>query len=239
MPRRIRIVAAGYSMHVILRGINRAAIFFDDSNDRFFLDSLSAGARQERVAVHAYVLMSNHVHLLMTPVTTEGVPQVMKRVVQRYVQYINRTYQRTGALFEGRFRFSLIDADAYLLACQRYIELNPVRAGMVAARGEYPWSSYQANALSSVDPVLTPLPLYLALGDSAAARCAAYRCLFEMESDAELLRAVRDTANGGFVLGNERFAQQIAAMVGRRTWKGSPGRPCKRDDDAGQDELPV
>jgi putative transposase len=226
-------------MHVILRGIDRAAIFFDDSDYRCFLDDLASTAGEETVAVHAYVLMTNHVHLLMTPEEAQGVTRVMKRLGQRYVQRINRTYRRTGPLFAGRFRSSLIDADGYLLACQRYIELNPVRAGMVAAPSEYPWSSYRANALGHRSRVIMAHPLYQSLGASDDARRAAYRRLFETELDARLLQCLRESANGGFVLGTDRFAQQIAAMVGRRTWKGSPGRPRTRPDDQGQGALPL
>ncbi|MFP4077437.1 MAG: aldehyde dehydrogenase family protein, partial [Halochromatium sp.] len=141
-------------MHVILRGIDRAAIFFEDDDRRFFLEALRLGARDTLVAVHAYVLMTNHLHLLMTSEQSEGIAAVMKRVGQRYVQHINRTYRRTGGLFEGRYRSALIEADGYLLACYRYIELNPVRAGMVETPGEYPWSSYHANALGGSDPLI-------------------------------------------------------------------------------------
>jgi len=235
MPRRPRIVAAGYPMHVILRGIDRAAVFFDDDDRRFLLQTLATVAAEESVAVHAYVLMTNHVHLLMTAAHDDGVAALMKRVGQRYVQHVNRIYQRSGGLFEGRFRSSLIDADAYLFACQRYIELNPVRAAMVGAPGEYPWSSYRANALGGPDPVVTPHALYGQLAGSDEARLAAYRGLFEDVLSAELLRRLRDCTKGGFVLGSSRFERQIAAMLGRRTWKGSPGRPRKETDaDAGE-----
>jgi putative transposase len=227
MPRRARIVAAGYPMHVILRGIDRAAAFFGNEDRSFFLETLGAVAAEESVAVHAYVLMTNHVHLLMTAARDDGVAAVMKRVGQRYVQYVNRTYQRSGGLFEGRFRSSLIEADTYLLACQRYIELNPVRASMVRAPEDYPWSSYRANALGGTDAVVTPHALYRALADSEEARRAAYRRPFEDVLNAELLRRLRDCTSGGFVLGSLRFERQVAAMVGRRTWKGSPGRPRK------------
>jgi len=237
MPRRARIVAAGYPMHVILRGIDRAAVFFDDEDRRFFLKALGAAAAENSVDVHAYVLMTNHVHLLMTAAQDDGIAAVMKRLGQRYVQHINRTHQRTGGLFEGRFRSSLIEADAYLLACQRYIELNPVRASMVRAPGQYPWSSYRANALGGRDPVVTPHALYRALGGSDEARHAAYRSLFEDVLSADLLQRLRDCTNGGFVLGSTRFEQQIARMVGRRTWKGSPGRPRKQDEVTAQGQL--
>jgi putative transposase len=151
MPRRARIVAAGFPMHVILRGIDRATVFFEDDDRRFFLAALATAAAEEVVAVHAYVLMTNHLHLLMTAKRADGIAALMKRAGQRYVQHVNRTYGRSGGLFEGRFRSSLLEADAYLLACQRYIELNPVRAKLVAAPGDYRWSSYRVNALGAPD----------------------------------------------------------------------------------------
>ena len=150
-------------MHVILRGIDQAAVFFEDADRQFFLDHLVAVAAEESVAVHAYVLMTNHLHLLMTAARDDGVSAVMKRVGQRYVQHVNRTSRRTGGLFEGRFRSSLIEADTYLLACQRYIELNPVRASMVSVPGDYRWSSHRANALGRQDSMVTPHPLYQGL----------------------------------------------------------------------------
>ena len=146
---------------------------------------------------------------------------------------------RTGALFEGRFRSSLIEADAYLLACSRYIKLNPVRAGMVASPAEYPWSSYRVNALGIMDPVVIPHDLYQALPSSEDERLAAYRRLFEIELDAAPLACLRDCTNGGFVLGSTKFERQIAAMLGRRTWKGAPGRPPKAGVEEQQDELPI
>lgn len=237
MPRRARILAAGYPMHVILRGIDRNAVFFEDEDREFFLDALSTASQEAAVAVHAYVLMTNHIHLLMTPEQADGVPAVMKRVGQRYAQRINRNHHRTGGLFEGRYRSSLIEAERYLLACHRYIELNPVRALMVAAPGDYRWSSYAANALGASDPVVRPHPLYGALADSDQARRAAYRRLFEDDLDVELLQCLREHTNGGFVLGSASLEREIAAMVGRRTWKGSPGRPRKKLDDDMQGEL--
>ena len=237
MPRRARIVAAGFPMHVILRGIDRAAVFFEDEDRKFFLECLGTAADEESVAVHAYVLMTNHVHLLMTAAGHQGVPAVMKRVGQRYVQHVNRTYHRTGGLFEGRFRSSLIEADGYLLACQRYIELNPVRASMISAPGDYPWSSFRANALGETDPVVMPHALYRNLAGSDDARLSAYRRLFEDVLSAELLQRLRDCTNGGFVLGSPKFERQIAAMVGRRAWKGSSGRPRKETDAPEQGKL--
>ena len=237
MPRRARVVVGGYPMHTILRGIDRSAMFFEESDYRYFLECLREAAAEESVAVHAYVLMTNHIHLLMTAAGDSGVPGTMKRVGQRYVQHVNRTYLRTGGLFEGRFRSSLIEADNYLLACYRYIELNPVRAGMVSSPEDYPWSSYRANALSVADPVVTPHPLYSELATSDGRRLAAYRGLFEKDLNADLVQRLRECTNGGFVLGSSKFEQQIASMVGRRTWKGVPGRPRKQEPDTQEGEL--
>jgi putative transposase len=224
---------------VILRGVDRTAIFFAHEDNRYFLDKLAELAATESVAVHAYMLMTNHVHLLMTPETEDGLAKLMKGVGQRYVQYINRTHRRTGTLFEGRFRSSLVEADSYLFACQRYIELNPVRATMVEGPGNYPWSSYGANALGIADALITPHSLYHELGESDEQRQAAYRGLFEDAFSGDLLQRIRDTVNGGFVLGNAQFERQIAVMLGRRTWRGSPGRPKKGESDAKQLDLYV
>jgi putative transposase len=160
MPRHARIVAAGYRMHTSLRGIDRTAILFAEPDRRLFLAALAELAVAESVGVHAYVPMANDVHLLMTSDTERGVSHLMKGLGQRYVQHINRTYERSGTLFKGCFRSALVEADGYLLAWQRYIELNPVRAHMVRATGEYPWSSYSANALGQVDAFISPHPLY-------------------------------------------------------------------------------
>ncbi|WP_295888230.1 transposase [uncultured Thiohalocapsa sp.] len=227
-------------MHVILRGTDRAAVFFHDEDWHFLLSCLAQAAERERVAVHAYVLMTNHIHLLMTATEDDGVSRVMKRVGQRYVQNVNRSYRRTGGLFEGRFRSSLIEADGYLLACCRYIELNPVRAGMVSGPDEYPWSSYRANALGEADAVVTPHALYQELARSREARLSAYRGLFAEALSEGLLARLRACTNGGFVLGSAKCERQIAAMVGRRTWKGSPGRPRNDADvDGRQQPLPL
>jgi len=239
MPRHARIVAAGYPMHVLLRGIDRAAIFFVDTDRHLLLATLAELALAESVGVHAYVLMTNHIHLLMTPGTESGGSRLMKGLGQRYVQHVNRSYRRSGPLFEGRFRSALVETDGYLLACQRYIELYPVRASMVRVPDEYPWSSYRANALGHRDPVVSPHPLYTTLGEADAPRQLAYRALFADASPDAVLRAIRDATNGGFALGNERFQRQIAVMVGRRTWRGKSGRPNKRPTDADQLDLPI
>lgn len=171
--------------------------------------------------------MTNHVHLLLTPRTETSLGRLMKGLGQRYVQYVNRTYRRSGTLWEGRFRSCLLQEEAYVLACYRYIELNPVRAGMVAHPAEYPWSSYRMNAQGESAEWLAPQVLYLGLGLDAASRFAAYRALFHHELEPGLVDEIRQTTNGNFALGDGRFVAEVEQMLGRRVARGKPGRPFK------------
>jgi putative transposase len=169
--------------------------------------------------------MTNHVHLLLTPEREDSAALMMKHLGQRYVQYINRTYQRSGTLWEGRFRSCLTQSEAYLLACYRYIELNPVRANMVRHPREYRWSSYRANAERKPNTLITPHDIYQRLGRSATSRQEAYRGLFKAHMDDDVLDEIRGAANGNYVLGTERFQEEIRTMLGRRVVKGRAGRP--------------
>lgn len=227
MPRRARITLANVPLHLIQRGNNRQACFFADEDYRVYLDHLADSARKFNCAIHAYVLMTNHVHLLLTPGSDDSAGLMMKNLGQRYVQYVNRTYRRSGTLWEGRFRSCLAQDDAYLLACQRYIELNPVRAGMVPHPAEYRWSSYRANAQGEEDAILTHHPLYLALGTDPDERRASYRDLFRHSLDPGQVDQIRKATNGNYALGDTRFAAQVAAALGRRTTPGRRGRPPK------------
>ena len=164
MPRRARLSLSHVPLHIIQRGNNRQACFFADENYRFYLDWLARHADKTGCRVHAYVLMTNHVHLLISTERAEAPGALMKGLGQRYVQYVNRTYHRSGTLWEGRFRSCLTQEEDYLLACQRYIELNPVRAGMVEHPAEYRWSSYRANAQGEADALLKPHPLIRSVG---------------------------------------------------------------------------
>ena len=227
MPRRARLTLPGVPLHLIQRGNNRQSCFFGDDDYRFYLDGLADAAGKTDCRVHAYVLMTNHVHLLVSADHVAAPGAMMKALGQRYVPYVNRLYRRSGTLWEGRFRSCPIQEEAYLLACQRYIELNPVRATMVEHPADYRWSSYRANAQGEDDRQVSPHRLYVALGDTAEHRQAAYRELFRHELEPGLVDQIRAATNGNFLLGNARFAAEIEATLGRRVSPGTAGRPRK------------
>jgi putative transposase len=228
MPRRPRIAVAGVPLHVIQRGNNRQACFYNTDDYRRYLKWLGEYARESSCAIHAYVLMGNHVHLLLTPAGADSAAQLMKRLGQRYVQYINRQYQRSGTLWEGRYRSCIAQDDGYVLACYRYIELNPVRAGMVRHPADYPWSSHTANSQGGGMFPLTPHPQYLALAMDDDGRRAAYRGLVRQRMSPHMVDEIRQATNGNFALGNDRFKGEVEAALGRRVQPGRPGRPRKK-----------
>ena len=233
MPRRPRILLADYPLHIVQRGINREPCFYADEDYPCYLHWLEEAAHACGCAIHAYVLMTNHVHLLLTPATPGAPARLMQSVGRRYVQYVNRHYRRTGSLWEGRYKSSVVQAEAYLLACMRYIELNPVRAAMVTDPGDYPWSSYRANGLAQADTRLTPHSLYLGLDAAAASRRQAYRALFRPQLDTEAASEVRQALQLGMPLGNERFAAALCARLGIRRNSGKRGR-VPNDESASQ-----
>jgi len=228
MPRRARLSLPGIPWHIIQRGNNRSVCFFAEEDYRLYLDHLTELAEHFDCAVHAYVLMTNHVHLLLTPQEADGPALLMKHLGQRYVQYVNRTYQRSGTLWEGRFRSCLTQTEDYVLACYRYIELNPLRANMVRHPREYKWSSYRSNAEGRDDPLITSHEEYRRLGRTKAARRGAYRALFKAHIDEQELNQIRQATNGNYALGNTRFQEQIEAALGRRAHRGKAGRPPKK-----------
>jgi putative transposase len=227
MPRRARLSLPHVPQHLIQRGNNRQVCFVADEDYGFYLDWLRDYAARTGCRIHAYVLMTNHVHLLVSAERGEAPSEMMKALGQRYVQYFNRSYRRSGTLWEGRYRSCPTQAEDYLLACQRYIELNPVRAAMVDHPAEYRWSSYRANAQGEPDALISPHAVYWSLGLGEAERQAAYRELFRHELEPGLVDEIRRATNGNFVLGGERFAEQIAAALGRRVTPGRSGRPRK------------
>ncbi len=200
MPRQARQAAADIPWHVIQRGHDRHACFFADGDYHFYLRHLKEQASQHGCSIHAYVLMTNHVHMLVTPDTKEGVSLMMKNLSQRYVQYINRAYERIGTLWDGRFRSCLTLSDSYALACYRYIELNPVRANMVELPIDYRWSSYSVNAEGRANSLVTPHSVYLALGTDDLARRRRYRALVQSGLNEDTLNKIRYAINSSTVL---------------------------------------
>ena len=224
MARRERQRVTGLPVHIIQRGNNRQACFYAEADYQFFLHHLSELAKRFKCELHAYVLMTNHVHLLLTPYLVRGPSLLMKLLGQRYVQYINKTYRRSGTLWDGRFRSCLVQDSRYVLACYRYIERNPVRANMVNHPIEYPWSSYATNATGKSLPWLTPHGEYLGLASDGDKRQAAYRGLFESELDQQLLRAIRVSTHGGYAIGSSRFREEIKCALKLRATARGPGR---------------
>lgn len=198
---------AGAAVHLIQRGNNRA-----------------------QCSLHAYCLMTNHVHLLVTAHELRSCATLMKHLGQLYAQYVNKTYGRTGNLWEGRFKSCLVQSERYLLMCYRYVEVNPVRAGMAQEPGEYPWSSFRANAYGEVCDFLTPHDEYLCMGATTAERCAAYRETFGARDTSTQFEELRRATNAGYVVGDDGFKTAMARMLGCRVAHGVPGRPATKAD---------
>ena len=230
MSRKPRFNISGVPQHVIQRGHNREPCFFAVDDYCRYCTDLQETAAKNQVAIHAYVLMTNHVHLLATPAQPYGITHMMQDLGRKYVRYINHTYRRTGSLWEGRFKASLIDSEAYLFICMRYIEMNPVRAGMVTHPAEYRWSSYAANAQGKADKLITSHPLYLQLAQDASQQNFAYRELFDQCLDKSEVHAIREALRQELVLGRDDFKDKIEVMLKRQTRPGIPGRPRIEED---------
>lgn len=229
MPRRARLVLPNVPMHVVQRGHNGKDCFHTDDDYRVFLYWLRTYAPRYRTDIHAYVLMTNHIHLLICSGDPASPAELMKALAQRYTQYVNWKYDRRGTLWQGRFYSSLVASDDYLLACYRYIELNPVRAGMVEHPGAYQWSSYSANARGVRDEILRPHPSYAALGNEDATRQAAYRKLFNARMQDEQFAQLRRATKGNSACGSPGFLEQVETAVGRRVAPARQGRPRCHD----------
>lgn len=202
MPRARRQVVPGQPVHVIQRGNNRSACFMGADDFRFYLHALQHASARAQCAVHAYVLMPNHVHLLVTPRDHDGTALLMQALGRRFVRYFNASHARTGTLWEGRYRSALVDSDRYYFACSRYIELNPVRAGLASRPGAYAWTSFHRNGGGLANPLISPHPLYLALGECDRVRERAYRELFTRALDPVTIDAIRRATNAGRRLGD-------------------------------------
>jgi putative transposase len=231
MPRRPRIVQDHSTVHIMQRGNNRSACFFADEDYAFYLEQLDLACKTHTVELHAYVLLPNRVNLLLSASDSQAPSHMMKQLTQRYVQFINRTYQRSGTLWEGRFRSCIVGEEDYVLACHRYIELSPVRAGLVSQPADYRWSSYTTNGeisahdegMSGNQPLLTPHPHIQALDIDETHRKQAYREFFN-RSDS-LTDEIRSATNSNLVLGSESFQRRVGKTLGVRAWRGQAGRP--------------
>lgn len=237
MARKPRVDLPGVAQHVIQRGNDRQPCFFRDIDHQRYLQDLREITFAHECRVHAYVLMTNHVHLLMTPASAGAISRVMQCLGRRYVRYINDAYGRTGTLWEGRYKSHLVASDEHLLRCYRYIELNPVRAGMVATADQYRWSSHAGNALGAPDPLLHPHNCYLRLGTNAADRQLTYRELLQ-QANAEDASRFGHHLHHQHPMGNDRFRAAIGAQLGRTVKPRKVGRPRKQSQEKPAPESP-
>ena len=229
MARLPRVHLAGVPEHIIQRGNNRQVCFACEEDFAAYAHWLKQYSDAFGVHVHAWVFMTNHVHLLCTASDAKGISLMMQSLGRRYVRYFNGQYRRSGTLWEGRFKSCLVQEEHYILAVYRYIEMNPVRAGMVTSPSDYHWSSYASNALGKASALCHPHPSYLALAAKEAERQQAYRDLFQSEVSKAMLLDIDNAIKSGMALGNERFKQEVEALTGRRQQKVKVGRPRKEE----------
>ena len=225
LPRKPRYYLPGIPAHVVQRGNCRQAVFYSDEDYQRYLEWLFEGAVRHACQIHAYVLMTNHVHLLMTPDASDSISRLIQFVGRNYVTYVNRCYHKSGTLWEGRHKGCLVADDDYFLACMRYIELNPVRAGMVEHPSAYRWSSYRSNASGAPIAPVSPHRLYLSLGQDKDDRALSYRELFRQCIASDCMRDIRATVQTGTPLGNQRFREQIEKMLQCKVGQSRRGRP--------------
>ena len=215
MPRSLRYDLVGYPQHVVQRGNNRQRTFFTRRDRRRYLAWAGDAAREAGCDIHAYVLMTNHVHLLVTPREAMAVPRMMQSLGRRYVRYVNDGRGRTGTLWEGRYHASLVGSEEYLFNCYRYIELNPVRAGLVDDPSGYPWSSFAHNALGRRDRLIVEHSEYVELHDDPLKRAESYRQLFDEQLSPEVLRQIRDSLANCDPYGSDAFQEELSRQFGR------------------------
>jgi putative transposase len=232
MARLPRLTVPGYPHHVIQRGNNRQPIVLSDADRETLLGLITENALKYRVALHAYVLMDNHFHLLLTPETEDGVPQMMQAVGRRYVRYFNDLHHRSGTLWEGRYKSTLIQSESYLLACMTYMDLNPVRAGMVAQASDFVWSSHRHYSGLAQDRRLTPHTLYWGLGNTPFAREAAYAEMVRDGLSVQQQTRITGAALRGWALGDAGFVAELQKRTQRRVTESRPGRPVSQRKSA-------
>ena len=226
MPRKPRFFLPDVPTHVVQRGNNRDPIFFDESDYHTYFEWLEAGAIRYQCNIYAYVLMTNHVHLLVSSSNKEGISRLMQYIGRHYVPYINHTYGRTGTLWEGRFKCNLVQDEQYLLSCMRYIELNPLRANMVKNVKDYPWSSYLHNAYGKKNKLVTKHGIYLSLGKDEISQRKAYRDLFKHDKE-DNIKSIRAAWQTGTPLGNDKFKEKIERTLKQKVGYAIRGRPAK------------
>ena len=230
MPRKPRFNLPDFTQHLIQRGNDQAPCFLEDGDRRFYLKCLHDAGEKYHCEIHAYVLMTDHVHLLVTPRKARSVPRTMQALGRNYVRYFNSRYGRTGTLWRGRYKSSLVQDERYFLISSRYIEMKPVRAGLAIRPGDYIWSSYRSNALGQKSDLVTPHEVYLSLARRDSRRSTFYRKLFEVEPDDTQLYEVRHCLNHELVLGSELFRDEIQALTNDRPVRlGVGGRPRKSE----------
>ncbi len=217
MARQPRFSLPGQPQHIIQKGNNRKIIFNSDRDFRFYKDKLAEKCLEHKLAVHSYVLMPNHTHILATPYTDKSITRVFQSVGRCYAQYYNYIHNRTGTLFEGRYKATLVDSETYLLDVYRYIELNPVRSGLVSCPYDYEWSSYHFNALGQEDTLVTPHEKYIELSDKLNSIKEAYMDLFKEDLDKEVIKEITEATNKSWVLGSSHFKRVIEKKLNRRS----------------------
>lgn len=227
MPRLPRLNLINIPQHIVQVGHNNLPCFFDEEDYQYYLSSLRSAADQYSVDIHAYVLLPNMVQIIATPRIPDGIPSMMQSLGRRYVQFVNHRYKRSGTLWRGRYKSSLIDSDAYLLTCYRYVELRPLYLGLADSLGDYQWSSFNHHVNVKDDYLIKDHHLYTALGDNALERARGYRKLFRYSFDRRLLDYIAETIKVGHVLGGDAFKEKIEQIANQRVRPLKRGRPRK------------
>ena len=227
MPRKPRFYLPDIPVHIVQRGRSREPVFFENDDYSAYLGWLGQASERYRCAIHAYVLMTNHTHILATPETDNSVSSMMQYLGRHYVPYINRTYGTSGSIWEGRYKASMIHDDEYLLCCMRYIELNPVRAAMAKTPGAYRWSSYHTNGRGEKSTLVKPHPLYQSLGRTRKQRQGAYKSLFQSVVSHRVMGEIRSAWRTGTPLGDEDFRERIEVKLKCKVGQARRGRPSK------------
>ncbi len=230
MPRKPRYILPDVPVHIVQRGRCKEPVFFEDEDYQMYLGWLKNASEKYQCAIHAYVLMTNHIHILVTPPDSQGITRMMQYVGRYYVSFINKKYGMSGSIWEGRFKASMIHAEDYLLSCMRYIELNPVRPDMVRSPAHYRWSSYRCNGQGKTNDLITPHEIYLSLAKRLDTRIEVYKALFKAHVDEIALDDIRSSCQTGTPLGNDYFKQKVEKKLKCKVGQSRRGRPRKITD---------